>query len=928
MEGDMTPGGDRGASRAPHRIPELVLEWLLGPLGGAGESIIGDLRQEHGRMVREAGAMAAARWHWKQSLGIAARAVRDRLRRRGPFRAGGSGPAPGAPRRRNERWDMKEFLAEIRYSIRGLAGARQYAVAAVLTLALAVAANTVVFTVLNSVLLQPLPYGESDRLVILNQTAPGLGYERFGISPGLYHQYREAATLFEESGLFSEQTVNLTGEDAAAERVGALASTHTLFSALGSQPALGRGFTAAEDAPGGPEAVILSHALWQRRYGGDASVIGRTIVVNGNEREVVGVMPESFAFPDEDVALYLPLAMDLATSSPGQFGFNAIARVTPGTTVEQVRLQLNDLIARLPEFYPDAAEFHAFNEQGRLASLAEPLKAAIVGDLQRPLWLLLGTAALVLLIACANVTNLFLVRAEARQRDIAVRSALGAGRLRLTRQFLAESVTLAVAAGVVGVVLGAAGVAGLVRSAPPNLPRLSQIGLDPFVIAYAAGLTGVIAMLLAFVPAIRLTSPSILALVSRSGTRTTVGRDRLRARQALVVVQTALALVLLAGSGLMLRSFAELRALDPGFDPEGVLTFRITLPATTYPDAQSVAFLHDRLLERLRALPGVESAGGARDVPLANSASGTAFAIEDHPAGPGELPPMLWYTYVSEDFFDAMGIAVVAGEVTGASSNEINRRAVVVDRIVADRFWPGQDPIGRRLGSTSPSPLWYTVVGVVEDVRARRLQDEPEGMVYFPLLADVPPPDSANPRPASARSMTYTLRGPRPEALATAVRSAVGEIDPNLPIAAISTMESIIARSMVQTSFTMLALVIAAALALFLGAIGLYGVISYLVTQRTREIGLRMALGAEAGTVRRMVAWQGFRLAIVGLVVGVIAAAILTRLLGSLLYGTSPNDPLTFASVTALLGGVAFLASWLPALRASRLDPARTLQAE
>jgi predicted permease len=289
---------------------------------------------------------------------------------------------------------------------------------------------------------------------------------------------------------------------------------------------------------------------------------------------------------------------------------------------------------------------------------------------------------------------------------------------------------------------------------------------------------------------------------------------------------------------------------------------------------------------------------------------------------------MLWYTHVSEDFFDAMSIPVVSGEVTGASSNEINRRAVVVDRIVADRFWPGQDPIGRRLGSAGANPLWFTVVGVVEDVRARRLQDEPEGMIYFPLIADIPPADSVNSGPTIVRSMTYTVRGQRPEALTSAVRTAVWEIDPNLPIASISTMETVLAQSMVQTSFTMLALVIAAALALFLGAIGLYGVISYLVTQRTREIGLRMALGAEAGTVRRMVAWQGFRLAAVGLVVGVVAAALLTRLLESLLYGTNPNDPLTFACVTALLGGVAFLASWLPALRASRLDPARTLQAE
>jgi predicted permease len=926
MEGDMTPGTDE--ARGPHRVPDRVLEWLLRPLGGAGESIVGDLRQEHARVVRESGSFAAARWHWRQSMSISVRTVRDRLARNGPFYAGGSGGRSGEPGRRKERWSVTELTGEIRYAVRGLARARQYAVAAVLTLALAVAANTVVFTVLNSVLLQPLVYADPDRLVLLTQTAPGLGYPEFGISPGLYHQYREASTHIEESGLYVEQTVNLTGDDAAPERIDALLSTHTLFATLGRQPALGRGFTVEEDSPGGPAAVILSHSVWQRRYGGDASIIGRSVLVNGAEREVVGVMPESFGFPRDGVALYLPLGLDLATSSPGEFGFNAVARIAPGATIDQVRAQLDGLIARLPEFYPDQAEFIAFNEAGRLASVAQPLKMAIVGDLQRPLWLLLGTAALVLLIACANVTNLFLVRAEARQRDIAVRSALGAGRFRLTRQFLAESMTLAIAAGGLGMLLGAAGVAGLVRTAPPGLPRLSEVGIDAYVLVYVAALTGVVAVLLAVVPAIRLTSPAVLALVSRSGTRTTTGRDRLRARQALVVIQTALALVLLAGSGLMLRSFSQLRSLDPGFDPEGVLTFRITLPAAAYPDAQSVAFLHDRLLERLRALPGVELAGGAREVPLANSANGTAFAIEDHPAGPGELPPILWYTHVSEDFFETMGIAIVTGEATGASSSEINRRAVVVDRIVAERLWPGENPIGHRLGSTGADPMWFTIVGVVDGVRARRLQDEPDGMIYFPLIADVPAADSINAGPTIIRSMTYTVRGSRPEALSGAVRNAVREIDPNLPIAAINTMDTIVAQSMVQTSFTMLALVLAAALALFLGAIGLYGVISYLVTQRTREIGLRMALGAEAGAVRRMVAWQGFRLAAIGLVVGVVAATGLTRLLGSLLYGTSPNDPLTFAAVTALLAGVAFVASWLPALRASRLDPARTLQAE
>jgi len=920
--------GSRDVAPWPDRVPEFLLLWLVRPLGGAGESMVGDLRQERALIARECGGGVASRWYARQSLGIAARAARDRLRRRGPFYAGNAMHGGHGNRRRNrEAWSMKEFVGEIRYAVRSLSKARQYALAAMLTLALAVAANIVVFTVVNSVLLQPLPYASAERLVILNQTAQGLGYPEFGISPGLYYQYRENSPLIEQGALYTEQTANLTEGDASPERVNSLASTHTLFSLLGRTPVLGRTFTAEEDQPEGSMVVVLSHALWLRRYGGDASIIGQSIRVDGVDREVIGVMPPEFSFPGPDQAIYLPLGIDLATSAPGNFAFNAVARLRPGSDVDQLRSQLDAVIARLPEFYPDANEFHAFVEAGKLASIAEPLKSSIVGDLERPLWLLLGTAAFVLLIACANVTNLFLVRAEASSRDIAVRAALGAGRFRLTRHFLSESLVLATGAGGLGMALGAVGVMGLLRVAPSNLPRLSEIGVDPLVLAYATGLIGVIALLLALVPAVRMTSPSVMALVSRSGFRTTAGRDRFRARQALVVVQTALALVLLIGSGLMLRTFAQLRSIDPGFDASDILTFRITLPAASYEDAESAAFMHDRVVERLRALPGVQAVGSAQDMPLTGRANGTAFAIEDHPVAPGQLPPILGYTYVSEGYFEAMRIPVLSGEVLRSTGLESSRRSVVVSRMVAERFWPGVDAVGRRLAFTSSDPaaepLWFTVVGVVSDVRDRRLQEEPTGLLYFPTLASVPDGQGF-----PVRSMTYAVRATRPETMGAAVRGEVWALDRNLPIAMVRTLESVVSESMAQTSFTMLALVVAAALALFLGAIGLYGVISYIVTQRTREIGLRIALGAESAVVRRMVVWQGFRMAAVGLAVGMLAAFGLTRLLESLLFGTSPTDPLTFGAVTALLGAVAFVASWVPALRASRLDPARTLQVD
>jgi predicted permease len=917
-----TPAGDTGAE-PPGRF-ERLLRGALRSLGEAGESIAGDLREEHGELARGRGLRAAHHWYRRQALGIVLRVWRDRLRRTGPYywmqepahRRGGRGGG-----------SMLELWHDLRFAGRSLLRARQYAFAALLTLALAVAANIVVFSVVNTVLLEPLPYPASDRLVILRHAAPGLNYPRIGISPGIYHQYRENAAAFEESGLFRQEMVNLTGDAAAPDRAVALAATHTLFAALRVQPLLGRVFNAEEDAPDGPLTVLLSYDLWQSRFGGARDIVGRSIRVDGRERTVVGVMPAHFAFPRGDVQLWIPLALDLANSSPGTFAYNAVARLRPGMTAEAARVQLDGLVQRMSEFYPDAGEFQAFLNAGRFASALAPLKLDLVTDLRRPLWILLGTAAFVLIIACANVTNLFLVRAEARARDIAVRSALGAGRLRLTRHFLAETGVLAVAAGLVGLGLGAAGVSALLRAAPDNIPRLDELGVSAPVFLFTALVVVAVALLLAFLPAVRLTRPAVLALVSRSGFRTTAGRDRQRTRQLLVVVQTALALVLLAGSGLMLRTFAQLRNVNPGFDARDVLTFRLTLPQASYPDARAAAAFHERLLERLRVLPGIRAAGAISEAPLAFAASGTAFVIEDHPVAPGELPPMLWYTYVAEGYFDALRIPVLRGEVFSHSDREATRNAIVISAALAEQFWPGQDAVGKRIRAAGDSSRWNTVIGVVNSVRERELQAEPGAMVYFPMRALPSRADSAG-AGYVARSMVYTVRAQRPEALLPAVRREVSALDNELPITSVATMEEIVANSIVQISFTMLALVIAATLALFLGAIGLYGVISYTVAQRTREIGVRMALGAEAASVRRMVVFQGIRLSALGLVAGAAAALGLTRLLGSLLYDTSPSDSLTFTAVIGLLASVSLLASWLPARRAARVDPARTLQAE
>ncbi len=923
-------GAERVPRTQPPALAEQLLRLCLEPLGDAGACMLGDLRQEHGEMARARGPHAAGAWYRRQVPGIALRVLRDRLLRSGPFyhppHHGGGDRA-----RRREAWSMTTIRKEAQHAIRSLARAPQYTVAAVLTLALAVAANTIVFSVVNAVLLKPLPYPHADRLVILRHTAPGLNYPRIDISPGMYREYRKDASDIEESAIYRQDNVNLTGDDASPERVVSLTASRTLFPTLGVSPVLGRGFTEEEDAPGGAPAVILSHALWQRRFGGDRAVLGRTLRVDGVARTVVGVMAPDFAFVTPDIMVYTPLAIDMPNAPPGSFAYDAVARLRPRISVNQLRVQLDGIIRRLGDVFADPqGQFKAFLKTGRFASSAVPLKEDITGDARRPLWILLGTAAFVLVIACANVTNLFLVRAEARQRDIAVRAALGAGRGRLARHFLLESSLLSLAAGAVGLLLGAVGLRVLLRVAPRNIPRLDEVRIDPVVMGYAVALVVIVALLLALIPAIRLTSPRALAVVSNSGTRTTAGRDRQRTRQLLVVLQTALALVLLTGSGLMLRTFAQLRAINPGFDAHDVLTFRLSLPAAGYPDAAAAASFHERLLERLRALPGVRAAGAVTDIPLGNSATGTGFLIEDHPPAQGELPPILWYGYASDGYFEAMRIPLLHGSAFESADREATRSAVVVSEALAQRFWPGQDAIGKRLRAADGSQEWRTVVGVVGSVRIRNLREDPDPIVYYPLLSAPPVAGHGNagqaaPQPA-ARMMAFALRAPDPEAMAAAVRREVWALDPNLPIASISTLESMVAQSMVPIAFTMLALVIAASLALFLGAIGLYGVISYVVTQRTREIGLRMALGAEQRSVRRMVVWQGFRLSALGLVLGALSSFGLTRLLGSLLYNTSPHDWRTFVAVTALLGLVGLLASWVPARRAARIDPARALQ--
>jgi putative ABC transport system permease protein len=809
-------------------------------------------------------------------------------------------------------------LRALRYAVKGLARSPQFTLAAVITLALAIGTNAAVFSVVQGVLLKPLRFHDADRLVVLRHTAPGLGYENIGISPGLYMLYVDDNDVFVSSGIYTDANVNMTGDDGPPSRLQAALTSRDVFETLGVMPAAGRTFDAAEDAPGGPRVTILSHGLWQERFGGNRSIVGRTVRIDGEAREVVGIMPPDFEFPSRDTRVWLPLGLPEARDDYGNFSFQVVARLRDGASAEQAQARLVPLLARLRGELEDVGGFRRFIDAGRLAPLVQPMKERVVRDVGRALWILLGTVGFVFLIACANVTNLFLVRAEARQKEMAVRAALGSGRRGLIGHYAAEAALIAAAGGMIGLGIAWAALRALLAIAPPNIPRLHEVAIDPVVVLFTAGATALAAVLLGLLPAVRLTAPDLLATVSRSSRGGSAGRERNRVRQALVVAQTALALVLLVGSGLMVRSFQNMRALEAGFDSHDAITFRLSLPGSTYPDAATIAQFHEQLLDRLRALPGVEGVGASSHAPLTNCCTGTAHIIEEFPVDEEAMPPMFWYSAVTPGYFETMRIPLIAGRTFEPADGRNGRSYIVVSQELARTVWPDADPVGKRIRLASDS-TWYTIAGVVGSVRDQALEREPSQMVYYPATAGVA---------GHARNMTYVIRTRQPDALAPVARAEVWSIDPNLPIAASATYDRIVADSMVRLSFTMLALVAAAFIALVLGAIGLYGVISYIVTQRTNEIGIRLALGAQPAEVRRMVVLQGARLTALGLVVGFAGALALTRLMQGMLFGTEPTDPVTFVVVTSVLAAIALLATFVPANRASRIDPAASLRAE
>jgi putative ABC transport system permease protein len=806
---------------------------------------------------------------------------------------------------------MQDWTSDLRHALRALLRTPGFAVLAVGTLGLAIGANAGIFSVVDTVLLDPLPYADSDRLVYLAGTAPGSDFpEEFPLAAEFFVQYREESQLLEEVSTFNSFTNTLRLGD-RIERVRMSWPTRSLFETLGVKPIHGR-LPAPEDED---EVVLISYTLWTTWFGSDPGVIGKTCWISGRDRTVIGVMGRDFWFPNADTLLWIPQTVRTEEIEPGRFGQPFVARLAPGATIAALTAELQTLSRRLPERFGGSANYARLIEQFR--PVVRPLEEQLLGSVSGPLWILLGSVAIVLVIACANVANLFMVRAERRLPDLAVRRALGAGRGRLIVSQLAEAAVVAGLAGVLAVVLAWVGVPLLLHAAPAEIPRLGEVELTPATLLFTFAASVISALLCGLVPALRFSSPKLARL--REGGRGST-RRRHWGRNVLVAAQTALALVLLIGSALLIRSFVKLRHVDPGYDTRDVFTFQIAPEGENLRDAPSFARFHLDFMDRVAALPGVERVGIVENVPLNEGVAARRFFTEEM-NGEEDAGALLSFTWTAGDYFRAMGIEVVRGRTFNAEDHVSQLGNVLVSRSAAELLWPGEDAVGKRL-RVQDQETWETVVGVVGDVMQYDFRTAPVPMVYAPLVGQ----DPENSRPVS--SPAYVVKTPRADEIAPEIRALVREVAPTAPMYRIFTMEGLAADSMVQLSFITLTIGIASVLALILGLVGLYGVLSYAVAERTREIGLRMALGAAAARVRLMVVGQGARVLAVGIALGAGLAFVATRTLGALLFGVEAFDVGTYLGVSLVMVLVGLAASYLPARRASSVDPMVALRTE
>jgi predicted permease len=819
---------------------------------------------------------------------------------------------------------METWWNDVRHGLRVLAKARGFTAVAVLSLAIGIGANSAIFSVTNALLLRPLPYPDADRIAILWQRSPGLNVPQDWFSIGQYLDIKAENTTFEHVTAAIGASFNMTG-GGQPERVDGVRVTSSFFPLFGARPAMGRMFTADDEQPGPPKSVILTDGFWQRRFGSDRSVLGKTLTLNGNNLTIVGVLSGAFSFNKEIMPavngiqraeLILPLASPpSARANRGGEDFNIFALLKPGVTVDRAQSQMDGVAARMKQQYPAN-----YPPNGGLTISVVPLIHQVVGDVRLALYVLLGAVGFVLLIACGNVANLLLSRAAVREKELAIRTAVGADRSRILRQLLTESLLLAILGGIAGLALAVIGIEVIRLFGPANIPRLAEIGIDAGVLAFTFAISLITGLVFGLAPAMRAARVDANAALKEGG-RGSLGVGHGRLRKLLITAEVALSLVLLIGAALLVRSYARITHANPGFDPRNVLSFRVSLPGFRYRTPEVVSQFYKQFEDQIKALPGVRFVGSNYQLPLSSVAlAWEPIGIEGYvPTAAGNDLIISSSGYVSPDYFQAMGMPLLKGRPFTLADNRESPPVVIVDDKLAARFWPTEDPIGKRLRQGANGP-WRTVVGVVADTREYEVNAEPPITAFFPV------------EQYGIGSRFIVIRtddaGGDARALTTSVNRVIRSLDPELPTYDVSTMDSRLHDSLARRRLSMVLLGAFAVFALVLAAIGIYGVIAYWVDQRTREIGIRMALGADRGRILRLVAREFGVMVGVGLAIGLAGAFALTRVLNSLLFGVTATDVTTFALIPLVLAAIAVAATYLPARRATRVEPIVAVRAE
>ena len=802
---------------------------------------------------------------------------------------------------------VENIMRDISYSLRILIKNYAFTIVVIATLALGIGANTAIFSFANGILLRPLPYPQSERLVVLDETAPKRGIDSMSVSYPNFLDWREQNKSFEDIGVYFETSrFALSGAGDPVEVRGSFIS-HGLFEILRVSPQLGRTFTANEDRPEEDGVVILGHNLWQRNFGGDSNIIGRKIMLNGRARTVVGVMPPGFRFPDI-AELWAPVALTPQTFTRTDHGLGSIARLKDGVTLAEAQAEMHNIAARIEQQNPVTNE----GLDVKVSSLHDTLS----GDYREALLILLGVVGCVLLVACVNVANLMLARATARQREFALRAALGASRWRIMRQLLVESLLLASVGGVVGFVLSIWALRLLLTAIPGQLPFWMNFGIDLRVLGFTAAITLLTGLLFGAAPALQTSRVDLNDTLKERGRGASGVRSR--ARSLLVVSEIALSLMVLVGAGLMIQSFLRLKRVNIGLNAHNLLTANLSLPRAKYKDDQRIAF-YKQLLERLRHLPGVEAASATTTLPLGGNLWGRSLTVEGFPVLSVGQAPTIQHTLVTPDYFRTMGIPLLAGRDFNDADAKGSPDVTIIDERLAREYWPNQSPLGKRIrfGPPEDNEPWHTIVGVVGTVRHQRMQEDTRKSVYLPH------------QKIPVGGLALVLRtSSNPQELTGAIRREVGQLDPDLPVSEVATMEEVVAESIWQPRLYATLFGAFAAGALLLALIGIYGVMAFLVQTRTHEIGVRMALGATTRDVFKLIVGRGMKLTAVGVFIGVGGAIAVTRLMHSLLFNTSATDPVTFILISLLLSVAAFLACYIPARRAAKVDPLIALRYE